>query len=108
MRKMAKAQSLLSKSACPACSSPGLELRLDCHSGIECQKVAVCEGCNRTFAANVTEFNRGVEALLPDLVCRGCGTKGAQYSMVCEIPTLTCDPQVTCTSCGDPFLEAGL
>lgn len=100
---LAETQSLLCAACCPACDGPGLELRLVCERGDQCLHRAVCESCNLSFEIRTGRAPDGLEPLLLNLACPDCDAIGAEFAMVCELPTRACDVIVACRSCGHPF-----
>lgn len=102
------AQKLLMKARCPDCGRQRLELHLHCEMGSGCTYNATCQDCRLEFEVHAGTAPSAVAALLPDLVCPDCGHKGAQFGMMCQTTTRSCDPVVSCRSCDHIYVTTAM
>ena len=101
--RFTEAQTLVSKAACPACETRGLELVLSCEQGWGCHYEARCESCGIAFMVQLHQGAEMPDDVLQNLSCQVCGQLGAEATMHCEMPTRHCDTRLACRSCGHAY-----
>jgi transcription elongation factor Elf1 len=107
MNSIAELQGRLSKSACPSCAKPKLDLRLRCDLGLhECLYLVKCGGCdtNYTISSESQSVAKGTDTaghgIMSLLTCPKCGSATTELGFQCDVKTQGCFYTITCKACG--------